>query len=144
MLRQEFSFLVNSVGGPWNRTESMAQSPGVTLGMAFSSPTSPPKTTSSHHEGNWGTSSQDHHAAAAGLSPSCSDEVYKQALSEHAYELGIDLDEDTWASWIVQESLVAPLTDGWTQIKQEDGEFAGNILRIDDPCLAPCSSLPGD
>jgi hypothetical protein len=53
--------------------------------------------------------------------------VYQEALREHAYELGIDLDHEPHFSWIAEESLVAPLSDGWVQIKQEDGEFAGSL-----------------
>jgi hypothetical protein len=39
--------------------------------------------------------------------------VYQQALREHAVELGINLDEDPEFYWIAEESLVAPLPEGW-------------------------------
>ena len=88
--------------------------------MAFQSPGSP------HIRQRLGHPPPSHQASTA-LSPSCSAEVYQEALREHAYELGIDLDNEPHFSWIAEESLVAPLPEGWVQIKQEDGEFAGSL-----------------
>lgn len=48
-------------------------------------------------------------------------------LSEHARELGIDLDAEPSFTWIAEESLVAPLPGGWIQVKQEEGEYAGSL-----------------
>ena len=46
-------------------------------------------------------------------------ELFKQALREHAYEMGIDPDAEEEFMWIVEESLLAPLSDGWVQLRQE-------------------------
>ena len=54
-------------------------------------------------------------------------DVYEQALHEHARELGFDLEYEPEYKWIAEESLVAPLNDGWTQIKQEHGDFSGSL-----------------
>lgn len=59
--------------------------------------------------------------------PSCSPDVFEKALFEHAYELGIDLNQEPHYRWIAEESLVAPLSDGWVQLKQEEGEHAGSL-----------------
>jgi hypothetical protein len=104
--------------------------------MAFQSPS------------GWGGAEHQHHTAyptpsqpppqhgynaVHGLSPNtCTPDVYKQALREHAYELGIDPDAEPEYMWIAEESLIAPLTDGWTQIKQEDGEYAGSLYYFNE------------
>ena len=48
-------------------------------------------------------------------------------VQEHARELGIDLDAEPDFAWIAEESLVAPLPEGWIQVKQEVGEYAGSL-----------------
>lgn len=78
------------------------------------------------------------------LSPSCTAEVYEQAMREHAYELGIDIDNEAEFRWIAEESLVAPLTDGWIQIKQEDGEYAGSLYYYNEVTGASQWEHPSD
>jgi len=55
------------------------------------------------------------------------DKVYQQALQEHAIELGINLEEDPEFKWIVEKSLVAPLPEGWVQLKEIEGDYAGSL-----------------
>jgi len=77
-------------------------------------------------------------------SPSCSADVFEQALREHAYELGIDLDTEPQFKWIAEESLVAPLEDGWVQIKQEDGDYAGSLYYYNEYTQASQWEHPSD
>ncbi|CAM9220071.1 unnamed protein product [Ectocarpus sp. 6 AP-2014] len=46
-------------------------------------------------------------------------DVFKQGVREHAIMLGMLLPEDESFLWIAEESLLAPLPEGWLQLKDE-------------------------
>ncbi|CBJ31987.1 conserved unknown protein [Ectocarpus siliculosus] len=46
-------------------------------------------------------------------------DVFKQGVQEHAIMLGMLLPEDENFLWIAEESLLAPLPEGWLQLKDE-------------------------
>ncbi|CAM9184037.1 unnamed protein product [Scytosiphon promiscuus] len=47
-------------------------------------------------------------------------DVFKQGVREHARVLGMMLPEDESLLWIAEESLLAPLPEGWVQLKDEE------------------------
>ena len=49
-------------------------------------------------------------------------ELYQQGVYEHARYLGIDPEADAKFLYIAEQSLVAPLPPGWTQVSVEDGQ----------------------
>eukprot|EP00904_Undaria_pinnatifida_P001842 jgi/Undpi1/11659/HiC_scaffold_36.g13954.m1 len=46
-------------------------------------------------------------------------DVFKQGIREHAVMMGMLLPEDEELLWIAEESLLAPLPEGWVQLKDE-------------------------
>jgi len=63
--------------------------------------------------------------------------VYQQALREHAVELGINLDEDPEFYWIAEESLVAPLPEGWVNLSKLSLEYTVTIRIITSDNIKP-------
>ena len=42
--------------------------------------------------------------------------LFREGVAEHARYLGIDPEVDSKFLWIAQESLLAPLPEGWEQV----------------------------
>ncbi|CAM9134292.1 unnamed protein product, partial [Choristocarpus tenellus] len=46
--------------------------------------------------------------------------LFKEGIREHAAILGMTLPEDEQFLWVAEESLLAPLPEGWVQLREED------------------------
>ncbi|CAM9112685.1 unnamed protein product [Laminaria digitata] len=64
--------------------------------------------------------SRSHHDADNPEEPkSVPADVFKQGIREHAVMMGMLLPEDEDLLWIAEESLLAPLPEGWVQLKDD-------------------------
>jgi len=72
-----------------------------------------------------------------------SPELFRQGVLEHAVWLGMDLEVDKQYLWIAERSLVAPLPDGWKQLKTDsEGECVAILLTHSPPSLTHSLTHP--